>query len=98
MTEDYDKYSNYYVDKGQKKEIVFYANHDYIMEKDLWKSFHDRKIMKLYQRTETQTETEKPKQLWHWKSWLQRWELTPFFYHPFKKKSHEKIKTNVYDH
>lgn len=62
MTEDYSKYSNYYVEKTKKTDIIFYANHDYILEKDLWKSFHDRKIMKLYQRTETQNATEKPKQ------------------------------------
>ncbi|XP_037547453.1 alpha-N-acetylgalactosaminide alpha-2,6-sialyltransferase 1 [Nematolebias whitei] len=59
ITEDYSKYSNYYVEKTRKTEIVFYANHDFILEKDLWKSFHDKKILKLYQRTEPQGEKTK---------------------------------------
>lgn len=50
MTEDYRKYSNYYAEK-HKSNVIFYANHDYILEKNLWKSLHERKIMKLYQRT-----------------------------------------------
>uniref|UniRef100_A0A8C6KW92 alpha-N-acetylgalactosaminide alpha-2,6-sialyltransferase n=1 Tax=Nothobranchius furzeri TaxID=105023 RepID=A0A8C6KW92_NOTFU len=54
MTEDHSKYSNYYFQKFEKTHVIFFANHDYIMEKNLWKSFHDRKILKLYQRTETE--------------------------------------------
>uniref|UniRef100_A0A8P4KP80 alpha-N-acetylgalactosaminide alpha-2,6-sialyltransferase n=1 Tax=Dicentrarchus labrax TaxID=13489 RepID=A0A8P4KP80_DICLA len=34
MTEDYNKYSNYYVEKT-KTHVVFYANHDYTLEKNL---------------------------------------------------------------
>ncbi|KAM4525195.1 alpha-N-acetylgalactosaminide alpha-2,6-sialyltransferase 1-like isoform 1-T1 [Odontesthes bonariensis] len=49
MTEDYNKYSNYYVQRFIKSNVIFYSNHDYIMEKDLWKNLHDRKIIKLYQ-------------------------------------------------
>ncbi|XP_054899131.1 alpha-N-acetylgalactosaminide alpha-2,6-sialyltransferase 1-like [Poeciliopsis prolifica] len=60
MTDDYSKYSNYYFQKYLKTNVVFYANHDYIMEKNLWKSFHERKIMKLFQKTKPQEETEKP--------------------------------------
>ncbi|XP_037836730.1 alpha-N-acetylgalactosaminide alpha-2,6-sialyltransferase 1-like isoform X4 [Kryptolebias marmoratus] len=58
MTEDYIKYSNYYVEKSRKTDVIFYTNHDLILEKDLWKSLHDRKIMKLFQRTESLKETE----------------------------------------
>ncbi|KAM9837496.1 alpha-N-acetylgalactosaminide alpha-2,6-sialyltransferase 1-like [Aulostomus maculatus] len=58
MTEDYKKYSNYYVERHIKTNVVFYANHDYILEMKLWKKFHDSKIIRLYQRTEP----EKPKQ------------------------------------
>ena len=58
MTEDYKKYSNYYFEKNAKTRVVFYANHDYIMEKNMWKSLHDSKILKLYQRTDSETGTE----------------------------------------
>ncbi|KAM9831889.1 alpha-N-acetylgalactosaminide alpha-2,6-sialyltransferase 1.1 [Neosynchiropus ocellatus] len=51
MTEDFRKYSNYYVEKHVKTNIVFYANHDYMLEMNMWKKLHDTKIMKLYQRT-----------------------------------------------
>ncbi|XP_044033759.1 alpha-N-acetylgalactosaminide alpha-2,6-sialyltransferase 2-like isoform X2 [Siniperca chuatsi] len=63
MTEDYKKYSNYYVEKNIKTHVVFYANHDYILEMNLWKKLHNSKIMRLYQRTDSETGTEKPKQL-----------------------------------
>lgn len=61
MTEDYRKYSNYYVERFIKSNVVFYINHDYIMEKNLWKSFHDREIIKLFQRTESEKGTGTPK-------------------------------------
>ncbi|KAM8837470.1 alpha-N-acetylgalactosaminide alpha-2,6-sialyltransferase 1-like isoform 4-T4 [Spinachia spinachia] len=55
MTEDYAKYSNYYCHKDLKIKVIFYANHDYHMEKRLWKKLHDSKILKLYQRTSFRT-------------------------------------------
>ncbi|MEQ2278248.1 hypothetical protein XENORESO_014941, partial [Xenotaenia resolanae] len=58
MTEDYRKYSSYYAEKHHKTNVVFYANHDYILEKNLWKSLHDKKIIKLFQRTGSQDEIE----------------------------------------
>uniref|UniRef100_A0A8P4GGT8 alpha-N-acetylgalactosaminide alpha-2,6-sialyltransferase n=1 Tax=Dicentrarchus labrax TaxID=13489 RepID=A0A8P4GGT8_DICLA len=61
MTEDYNKYSNYYVEKT-KTHVVFYANHDYTLEKNLWSKLHKSKIVKLYQRTDAEAQTEKPKQ------------------------------------
>ncbi|KAF1373673.1 hypothetical protein PFLUV_G00241390 [Perca fluviatilis] len=62
MTEDYKKYSTYYFEKNIKTPVILYANHDYILEKNLWKKLHDSKIIKLYQRTESETGTKKPKQ------------------------------------
>ncbi|XP_047464321.1 alpha-N-acetylgalactosaminide alpha-2,6-sialyltransferase 1-like [Mugil cephalus] len=53
MTEDYSKYSNYYFEKQIRTKVIFYSNHDYILEKNLWKSLHDRKILKLYQKSES---------------------------------------------
>ncbi|XP_054624921.1 alpha-N-acetylgalactosaminide alpha-2,6-sialyltransferase 1-like isoform X5 [Dunckerocampus dactyliophorus] len=52
MTQDYAKYSNYYFERGGKSRVVFYANHDYVLEMKTWKKLHDSKIMRLYQRTE----------------------------------------------
>uniref|UniRef100_A0A3Q3FI74 alpha-N-acetylgalactosaminide alpha-2,6-sialyltransferase n=1 Tax=Kryptolebias marmoratus TaxID=37003 RepID=A0A3Q3FI74_KRYMA len=63
MTPDYSKYSNYYFERYTKTHVVFYANHDYILEKNLWKKLHDKKILKLFQRTKSEAVTEKPKQL-----------------------------------
>lgn len=65
MTDDYSKYSNYYFQKYLKTNVIFFANHDYIMEKNLWKSFHEKKIMKLFQKTKPQEKTEKPPPPWH---------------------------------
>ncbi|XP_054899132.1 alpha-N-acetylgalactosaminide alpha-2,6-sialyltransferase 1-like [Poeciliopsis prolifica] len=56
MTEDYSKYSNYYMEK-HLTEVTFYINHDLILEKNLWKSLHDKKILKLYQRTGSEKQT-----------------------------------------
>uniref|UniRef100_A0A668UH36 alpha-N-acetylgalactosaminide alpha-2,6-sialyltransferase n=1 Tax=Oreochromis aureus TaxID=47969 RepID=A0A668UH36_OREAU len=61
MTDDYMKYSNYYVQKYIKTKVIFYSNHDYNLEKNTWKDLHNRKIIKLYQRTEPESGTEKPK-------------------------------------
>ncbi|XP_070847205.1 alpha-N-acetylgalactosaminide alpha-2,6-sialyltransferase 1.1 [Chaetodon trifascialis] len=60
MTDDYDKYSNYYVENN-KTNVIFYINHDYILEKNLWKKLHNSKIIRLYQRLDSEKGTEKPK-------------------------------------
>ncbi|NXS60668.1 SIA7A sialyltransferase, partial [Brachypteracias leptosomus] len=49
ITEGYEKYSDHYYDKD-KKRLVFYINHDFKLEKQVWKKLHDENIMKLYQR------------------------------------------------
>ncbi|KAM7370586.1 hypothetical protein PAMP_010118 [Pampus punctatissimus] len=58
MTEDYKKYSNYYYERNVKTNVVFYANHDYILEMKMWKKLHDSKIINLYQRRDTETEKQ----------------------------------------
>ncbi|XP_026172033.1 alpha-N-acetylgalactosaminide alpha-2,6-sialyltransferase 1-like [Mastacembelus armatus] len=52
MTEEYKKYSNYYFERGPKSGVIFYINHDYILELQTWKKLHDSNIIKLYQRTD----------------------------------------------
>ncbi|NXV62408.1 SIA7A sialyltransferase, partial [Molothrus ater] len=50
ITEGYEKYSDHYYDKDWKK-LIFYINHDFNLEKQLWKRLHDENIIKLYLRT-----------------------------------------------
>ncbi|XP_034960447.1 alpha-N-acetylgalactosaminide alpha-2,6-sialyltransferase 1 [Zootoca vivipara] len=50
ITEGYQKYSDHYYDKKWHR-LVFYANHDFDLERRTWKKLHDSGIMKLYQRS-----------------------------------------------
>ncbi|NWQ82743.1 SIA7A sialyltransferase, partial [Columbina picui] len=50
ITEGHEKYSDHYYDKDWKR-LIFYTNHDFNLEKQLWKKLHDENIMKLYQRS-----------------------------------------------
>ncbi|XP_041342532.1 alpha-N-acetylgalactosaminide alpha-2,6-sialyltransferase 1 [Pyrgilauda ruficollis] len=50
ITEGHEKYSDHYYDKDWKK-LIFYINHDFNLEKQVWKRLHDENIMKLYLRT-----------------------------------------------
>ncbi|RLV99299.1 hypothetical protein DV515_00009992 [Chloebia gouldiae] len=50
ITEGHEKYSDHYYDKDWKK-LIFYINHDFNLEKQVWKRLHDENIMKLYMRT-----------------------------------------------
>uniref|UniRef100_A0A8C3U6Y4 alpha-N-acetylgalactosaminide alpha-2,6-sialyltransferase n=1 Tax=Catharus ustulatus TaxID=91951 RepID=A0A8C3U6Y4_CATUS len=50
ITEGHQKYSDHYYDKEWKR-LIFYINHDFNLEKQVWKRLHDENIMKLYQRT-----------------------------------------------
>nr|XP_033467589.1 alpha-N-acetylgalactosaminide alpha-2,6-sialyltransferase 2-like isoform X1 [Epinephelus lanceolatus]XP_033467590.1 alpha-N-acetylgalactosaminide alpha-2,6-sialyltransferase 2-like isoform X1 [Epinephelus lanceolatus] len=61
ITEDYKKYNNYYFQRNIKTHIVFYSNHDYILEMKMWKKLHDSKILWLYQGPDSGKGTEKPK-------------------------------------
>uniref|UniRef100_A0A8D0EE89 alpha-N-acetylgalactosaminide alpha-2,6-sialyltransferase n=1 Tax=Salvator merianae TaxID=96440 RepID=A0A8D0EE89_SALMN len=49
ITENYRIFSDHYYEQ-EKKPLVFYANHDMLLEAELWKSLHRTGIMKLYQR------------------------------------------------
>ncbi|XP_042309892.1 alpha-N-acetylgalactosaminide alpha-2,6-sialyltransferase 2 isoform X2 [Sceloporus undulatus] len=49
ITDNYKTFSDHYYEH-QKKPLVFYANHDMLLEAELWKSLHQVGIMKLYQR------------------------------------------------
>ncbi|NXF73271.1 SIA7A sialyltransferase, partial [Sclerurus mexicanus] len=50
ITEGHEKYSDHYYDKDWKR-LVFYINHDFKLEKQVWKKLHDENIMMLYQRS-----------------------------------------------
>ncbi|NXU53494.1 SIA7A sialyltransferase, partial [Turnix velox] len=49
ITEGHEKFSDHYYDKDWKR-LIFYTNHDFNLEKQVWKRLHDENIMKLYQR------------------------------------------------
>ncbi|NXC32351.1 SIA7A sialyltransferase, partial [Campylorhamphus procurvoides] len=49
ITEGHQKYSDHYYDKDWKR-LIFYINHDFQLEKQVWKKLNDENIMKLYQR------------------------------------------------
>ncbi|NWY16760.1 SIA7A sialyltransferase, partial [Aphelocoma coerulescens] len=50
ITDGHEKYSDHYYDKEWKR-LIFYINHDFNLEKQVWKRLHDENIMKLYQRS-----------------------------------------------
>ncbi|NXN72862.1 SIA7A sialyltransferase, partial [Himantopus himantopus] len=50
ITEGHEKYSDHYYDKDWKR-LIFYTNHDFNLEKQVWKKLHNENIMKLYQRS-----------------------------------------------
>ncbi|KFP84917.1 Alpha-N-acetylgalactosaminide alpha-2,6-sialyltransferase 1, partial [Apaloderma vittatum] len=50
ITEGHEKYSDHYYDKDWKR-LVFYINHDFNLEKQVWKKLHNENILKLYQRS-----------------------------------------------
>ncbi|NWJ04231.1 SIA7B sialyltransferase, partial [Crypturellus undulatus] len=49
ITDNYEEFSDHYYET-EKKPLMFYANHDMMLEAELWKSLHRAGIMKLYQR------------------------------------------------
>ncbi|NXN12585.1 SIA7A sialyltransferase, partial [Indicator maculatus] len=50
ITEGHQRYSDHYYDRTWKR-LVFYSNHDFNLEKQVWKRLHDENIIKLYQRS-----------------------------------------------
>ncbi|XP_032176091.1 alpha-N-acetylgalactosaminide alpha-2,6-sialyltransferase 1 isoform X1 [Mustela erminea] len=49
ITEGHERFSDHYYDKSWKRTI-FYINHDFPLERTLWKRLHDEGIIRLYQR------------------------------------------------
>lgn len=49
ITANYEQFSDHYYEP-EKKPLVFYANHDMMLEAALWRSLHRAGIMTLYQR------------------------------------------------
>ncbi|NXP53311.1 SIA7B sialyltransferase, partial [Heliornis fulica] len=49
ITSNYEQFSDHYYEL-EKKPLVFYANHDMMLEAALWRSLHRAGIMTLYQR------------------------------------------------
>ncbi|XP_003786145.1 alpha-N-acetylgalactosaminide alpha-2,6-sialyltransferase 2 [Otolemur garnettii] len=49
ITSNYRKFSDHYFDRT-KKPLIFYANHDLILEATLWRDLHKAGILQLYQR------------------------------------------------
>ncbi|KAI4556652.1 hypothetical protein MJT46_015275 [Ovis ammon polii x Ovis aries] len=52
ITEGHERFSDHYYDKSWKRTI-FYINHDFKLERTLWKRLHDEGIIRLYQRPMT---------------------------------------------
>ncbi|XP_054027076.1 alpha-N-acetylgalactosaminide alpha-2,6-sialyltransferase 1, partial [Dryobates pubescens] len=50
ITEGHERYSDHYYDRTWKR-LIFYTNHDFNLEKQVWKRLHDESIIKLYQRS-----------------------------------------------
>uniref|UniRef100_A0A8C3SL29 alpha-N-acetylgalactosaminide alpha-2,6-sialyltransferase n=1 Tax=Chelydra serpentina TaxID=8475 RepID=A0A8C3SL29_CHESE len=50
ITDGYQNYSDHYYDKEWKR-LIFYTNHDFDLERRVWKKLHDANVMKLYQRS-----------------------------------------------
>ncbi|XP_029453357.1 alpha-N-acetylgalactosaminide alpha-2,6-sialyltransferase 2, partial [Rhinatrema bivittatum] len=49
ITDHYKNFSDHYYDRV-KNPLVFYSNHDMLLESKLWKGLHQHGILKLYQR------------------------------------------------
>lgn len=51
ITEGHSRFSDHYYDRSWKK-MVFYINHDFGLERALWRRLHEEGIIRLYQRPE----------------------------------------------
>ncbi|XP_069849030.1 alpha-N-acetylgalactosaminide alpha-2,6-sialyltransferase 1 [Dipodomys merriami] len=58
ITEGHERFSDHYYDTSWKR-LIFYINHDFGLERTVWKRLHDEGIIWLYQRPKT-TEAQKP--------------------------------------
>ncbi|KAJ0060678.1 hypothetical protein NL108_017203 [Boleophthalmus pectinirostris] len=48
ITDDHKKYSNYYFERVTNTGVIFVANHNYNLERKLWRRLHDLGIINLY--------------------------------------------------
>ncbi|XP_007958041.1 alpha-N-acetylgalactosaminide alpha-2,6-sialyltransferase 1 [Orycteropus afer afer] len=51
ITSGHERFSDHYYDKSWKP-LIFYMNHDFKLERALWKRLHDEGLIRLYQRPE----------------------------------------------
>nr|XP_054958102.1 alpha-N-acetylgalactosaminide alpha-2,6-sialyltransferase 1 isoform X1 [Pan paniscus] len=49
ITEGHERFSDHYYDTSWKR-LIFYTNHDFKLEREVWKRLHDEGIIRLYQR------------------------------------------------
>ena len=52
ITKGHEHFSDHYYDKSWKRTI-FYTNHDFKLQRTLWKRLHDEGIIRLYQHPVT---------------------------------------------
>lgn len=52
ITEGHERFSDHYYDKTWKR-LIFYLNHDFRLERAVWKRLHDEGIIRLYQRPQS---------------------------------------------
>ncbi|XP_076399912.1 alpha-N-acetylgalactosaminide alpha-2,6-sialyltransferase 1 isoform X2 [Peromyscus maniculatus bairdii] len=55
ITQGHERFSDHYYDKSWKR-LIFYINHDFKLERAVWKRLHDEGIIRLYQRPENPKE------------------------------------------
>nr|XP_012634357.1 alpha-N-acetylgalactosaminide alpha-2,6-sialyltransferase 2 [Microcebus murinus] len=49
ITKNYQKFSDHYFEQ-KKKPLIFYSNHDLLLEATLWRDLHKAGVLQLYQR------------------------------------------------
>ncbi|XP_011897742.1 PREDICTED: alpha-N-acetylgalactosaminide alpha-2,6-sialyltransferase 1-like [Cercocebus atys] len=49
ITQGHERFSDHYYDTSWKR-LIFYINHDFKLEREVWKRLHDEGIIWLYQR------------------------------------------------
>lgn len=52
ITEGHEHFSDHYYDRSWKR-LIFYINHDFKLERTVWKRLHDEGIIWLYQRPQS---------------------------------------------
>ncbi|XP_031208505.1 alpha-N-acetylgalactosaminide alpha-2,6-sialyltransferase 1 isoform X2 [Mastomys coucha] len=52
ITEGHERFSDHYYDTSWK-QLIFYINHDFMLERTVWKRLHDEGIIWLYQRPQS---------------------------------------------